>query len=200
MKYIRPINEEAVSKSQQRLFGMALSVKRGETKKSDVDDNELWDKIKGMADGMTEEELEKYASTSHDGLPEEVDEENATLSNTVGIGPDQSLPTMGYNRKRRLSKEELHKIFIGQSNQHNGIVSFKDFLNKVKDKINEEDSSSKRLRDVITSMGLSKSQIDRIMYVVGEHDFLKEDDVKFALRSLGIAEDTISTILDEIRS
>ncbi len=55
----------ARSKAQQRAAGAALSAKRGETKPS-----ELQGASREMYDTMSEEELEDYASTPHDGLPE----------------------------------------------------------------------------------------------------------------------------------
>ncbi|MEQ8741913.1 DUF3008 family protein [Parasphingorhabdus sp.] len=58
----------AQSKAQQRAAGAALSAKRGETKVGD-----LKGASKDMYDSMTEKELEDFASTDHDGLPEKVD-------------------------------------------------------------------------------------------------------------------------------
>ncbi len=60
----------AQSKAQQRAAGAALSAKRGETKVSD-----LQGASKDMYDSLSEGELEEYASTNHDGLPEKVDED-----------------------------------------------------------------------------------------------------------------------------
>jgi hypothetical protein len=57
----------ATSKTQQRLFGWALACKRGESDNCPVN-------VKKLADSMSEEELEKYASTSHKGLPAKVEE------------------------------------------------------------------------------------------------------------------------------
>jgi hypothetical protein len=59
----------AQSKAQQRAAGAALSAKRGDTKVGD-----LQGASKDMYDSMTEEELEDYASTELDGLPEHVDD------------------------------------------------------------------------------------------------------------------------------
>ncbi|MFC7291535.1 DUF3008 family protein [Hirschia litorea] len=59
----------AQSKAQQRAAGAALSAKRGETKVSDLEGAS-----KDMYDSMSEDELEDIASTSHDDLPEKVDE------------------------------------------------------------------------------------------------------------------------------
>ncbi len=61
----------AQSKAQQRAAGAALSAKRGETKVGD-----LKGASKDMYDSMTEEELEDYASTDHDGLPEKVEDDD----------------------------------------------------------------------------------------------------------------------------
>ncbi|WP_209425643.1 DUF3008 family protein [Pararhodobacter sp. SW119] len=58
----------AKSKAQQRAAGAALSAKRGETPVS-----ELQGASKEMYETMSEDELEDFASTSHDGLPEKVE-------------------------------------------------------------------------------------------------------------------------------
>ena len=59
----------AKSKAQQRAAGAALSAKRGETKVSD-----LVGASKEMYDSMTEKELEDYAASEHDDLPEKKDD------------------------------------------------------------------------------------------------------------------------------
>ena len=61
----------AQSKAQQRAAGAALSAKRGDTKVGD-----LRGSSKDMYDSMTEEELEDYASTDLDDLPEHVDDDD----------------------------------------------------------------------------------------------------------------------------
>lgn len=61
----------AQSKAQQRAAGAALSAKRGETKVS-----ELQGASKQMYDSMSEDELEDYASTDLDDLPEHVDDDD----------------------------------------------------------------------------------------------------------------------------
>lgn len=59
---------KAISKSQQRAAGAALSAKRGETKVKD-----LQGASKEMYDSMSEAELEDMASTPRKGLPEEAE-------------------------------------------------------------------------------------------------------------------------------
>ena len=61
------IFEKAESKQQQKLFGLALSVKRGETSRSEVSAEVL-----KIIDGMSEKEIRKFAKTSHEGLPKKV--------------------------------------------------------------------------------------------------------------------------------
>jgi len=58
----------AKSKAQQKAAGAALSAKRGDTPKS-----ELQAASRQMVDSMTEKELEELASTRHKGKPEHVD-------------------------------------------------------------------------------------------------------------------------------
>ena len=65
------VNEEAKSKSQQRLFGMVHAYNKGELKKGDVN-SDLYTKIKKIANGMTDKDTKKLAKTNHDDLPEKV--------------------------------------------------------------------------------------------------------------------------------
>ena len=57
----------AKSKAQQKAAGAALSAKRGDTKKSD-----LKGASRGMADSMTEKQLEELAETKRSGKPHHV--------------------------------------------------------------------------------------------------------------------------------
>lgn len=60
----------AQSKSQQRLFGMALAVRRGEMKRSEV-----YKEVLDIVDGdMTDKEIEDFAKTSHKGLKEHLED------------------------------------------------------------------------------------------------------------------------------
>lgn len=61
----------AKSKSQQRLFGMALAVRKGEMKRSEVS-QEILDIVDG---DMTDKEIEDLASTKHKGLKEYIKEQ-----------------------------------------------------------------------------------------------------------------------------
>jgi hypothetical protein len=58
----------ATSQQQQKLFGLALSVKRGETPRSEVSDEVL-----NIVDTMSEKKIKDFAETSHKGLPTKVE-------------------------------------------------------------------------------------------------------------------------------
>lgn len=59
----------ARSEQQQKLFGLALSVKRGETPRSEVSDQVL-----KIVDTMSEKDIEDYAGTKHSGIPQKVEQ------------------------------------------------------------------------------------------------------------------------------
>lgn len=63
----KELQEKAVSKSQQRLMGMALAYKRGELDSAS-------DEVKKLASSMSEKDLEDFAKTKHDNLPKKVEE------------------------------------------------------------------------------------------------------------------------------
>jgi len=75
----------SISKSQQRLMGVAYAVKSGDMQLSDVD-SEYRDKVEDLVDGMTLKQLKKYASTKHEGLPDKVDD-NLQPGDVGGMGP-----------------------------------------------------------------------------------------------------------------
>lgn len=60
----------AKSKAQQKAAGAALSAKRGDTKVSD-----LQGASRDMYHSMSEDELEDFASTDLDGLPDHVEDD-----------------------------------------------------------------------------------------------------------------------------
>ena len=62
------VNEKAVSKQQQKIMGLALSVKRGDTPKSKVSK-----KVQDMSKEMSKKDLKDFASTKHKGLPKKAE-------------------------------------------------------------------------------------------------------------------------------
>jgi len=69
----------AKSQQQQKLMGLALSVKKGDTPASEVSQA-----VRDMVKSMSKKELEKYATTKHKGLPKKVEEAKATLCGRCG--------------------------------------------------------------------------------------------------------------------
>ena len=65
------LEEKSVSKQQQKIMGLALSVKKGDTPKSKVSK-----KVQKMAKEMSKKDLEDFARTKHKGLPTKVEEDN----------------------------------------------------------------------------------------------------------------------------
>ena len=88
------LDEKSVSQQQQKLMGLALSVKKGKTPKSKVSK-----KVKDVAKSMSEKDLEDFASTKHKGLPKKV-ESKENYMDMVG---------KGYNN---LTKEKVSKMTI----------------------------------------------------------------------------------------
>jgi hypothetical protein len=60
----------AQSQQQQKLFGLALSVKRGETPRSEASEEVL-----NIVDSMSEKQIKDFAETSHSGLPAKVEQQ-----------------------------------------------------------------------------------------------------------------------------
>jgi hypothetical protein len=83
---LKSLIEKSVSQDQQKLFGTALSVKRGDTPKSDVSKT-----ISKLAAALPEKELEKFAGTKHKDLPKKKVEEDLSVSDisepyTIQVG------------------------------------------------------------------------------------------------------------------
>jgi hypothetical protein len=66
------LTEKSESEQQQKLFGLALSVKRGTTPRSEVSSAVL-----KIVDTMTEKQIRDFAKTKHEGIPKKVTKEEA---------------------------------------------------------------------------------------------------------------------------
>ena len=105
------LDEKSVSQQQQKLMGLALSVKKGDTPKSKVSK-----KIKDVAKSMSKKDLEDFASTKHKGLPKKVENKESymkslnyalarNMSNQI-FGPNSKVgpsATFGENLEKELS-------------------------------------------------------------------------------------------------
>lgn len=88
----------ASSQQQQKIMGLALSYKRGNVPESEVSPT-----VKKIANGMSEKELEKYAGTSHKGLPKKVGETKIKVEDLKKMVQDAVEEVM----QERLSMKKL---------------------------------------------------------------------------------------------
>ena len=119
----------AQSQQQQKLFGFALSVKRGETPRSEASEDVL-----GIVDSMTEKEIEDFASTTHKGLPKKVDE---FIREEVRKHINENIPRMykvylGVQNKLRKLEDEQKKM-LGQFKDEKDPKKKRNILDKMKE-------------------------------------------------------------------
>lgn len=73
------LEEKASSEQQQKIFGLALSVKRGEKPRSEVSEDVL-----EIVDSMSEKKIRDFAKTKHQGIPKQV-AEGVTYDKIISI-------------------------------------------------------------------------------------------------------------------
>lgn len=100
------LTEKAVSKSQQRLMGMALAYKKGKLRNAPLE------AIK-IAKSMSLKDLEDFASTKHDKLKEEASKENKPLNKPFRL-PSGSKKKFGVYVKN--DKGNVVKVTFGDPN------------------------------------------------------------------------------------
>lgn len=131
------IDEKAVSKQQQKLMGLALSVKKGDTPKSKVST-----KVKDMAKKMSKSDLEDFARTKHKGLPNKVEtneEEKYDLTdafekhaaNYLTKVAQKSVPRIGEIGESQLEKEITRLVEKHLSPK----MTKKDFMNIIENNV-----------------------------------------------------------------
>jgi len=84
MEEAKKIQEKAKSASQQRLFGMAHAVQKGE-----LSPNKVGGAVKKIAKTVSPKDVKDFAKTKHENLPEKVDEAKdfTTIKKEVGQSP-----------------------------------------------------------------------------------------------------------------
>ena len=130
----------ATSKAQQRLMGMAYALKKGEMKRADASDE-----VKDLADGMTLKQLKDYAETSHEGLPDKVEESSLTGFFSAG-------PLVRYSTYPANISSSWRGIIKDRSDPY--IQTFLDFISQ-KDDDEEKDANE---GDVIGFPGVASPQ------------------------------------------
>ena len=119
----------STSKSQQRLMGMAYSLKKGE-----MDPKDASQEVKDLADSMTLKQLKDFASTKHEGLPDVV--EGITAANIGGMGatllPTATQPGSGDVLSGSGDAEEEFKK--NKKDREKILKTFEQFINEQNDK------------------------------------------------------------------
>jgi hypothetical protein len=119
------------SKSQQRIMALALQVKQGDMTKSDFDDINFYNKLKKIADNISEKDLTDYAETSHKGKPEKVKEEDYTINDVIKIMVNEELSILlkeNISIKNNLDSIEI--LFLKKINQQKKIKDITNLLKK----------------------------------------------------------------------
>jgi hypothetical protein len=98
-KFLRVINEKAVSQNQQQLAGMALAYLRG-------DMPDASDEVKKMAK-MGEKKLRDFAKTKHEGIPEKVQKEETECKSG---GKEKEKDPRELETERNLIKNKLRAM------------------------------------------------------------------------------------------
>jgi hypothetical protein len=94
------LQEKAESEQQQKLFGLALSVKRGDTPRSDASAEVL-----KIVDTMSEKKIRDFAKTPHSEVPKKVTE---AISNPEGVN-DRESPRVTQRQKDTVDKYVKNK-------------------------------------------------------------------------------------------
>ena len=112
----------ALSQQQQKIMGLALAYKRGKVPASKVSKS-----VKDLANSMSIKELEKYASTSHKGLPKKVGETKTTMTkeeiNKLVAGAVEEVMGERFSTKRLTSEQKQQYIeAISRYNAHRSVI------------------------------------------------------------------------------
>jgi len=121
----------AKSIKQQGLFGVALSVKKGDKKLSDIEP-EYREKIKSIVDRMTKKSINDFASTKHKKLPVEVKEK--ILKEEYKRETQKTIPPIITQLKPESNKASTKNKMSKMQN----LVDYRDFITKTK-KINNHE-------------------------------------------------------------
>lgn len=154
----------ALSKQQQKLFGLALAVKRGDVPKSEVSDE-----IKGIVDRMSEKDIEKYAKTKHKGLPNKVEMEMESLINKI----DEKWSDL--QEANAVSGGKVHKFITGKNLTFKG----KKYPNLYFEVLGINNISKIVTLRILSPKELFGKELDVPFKTIRRGPFLKTDTSKF---------------------
>ena len=113
------VKEKAVSKSQQRFFGMVDAYKKGEL-------NDASKAVKDAAEGMSMKQVKDFAKTKHKGLPNHVDESvlrkmirEALEQTWADVKPKDEMDNIRLQRYHGLV--EIVEYYLNQCEAGNGV-------------------------------------------------------------------------------
>jgi hypothetical protein len=157
----------AQSQQQQKLFGLALSVKRGETPRSEASKDVL-----NIVDTMSEKEIEDFAGTPHKDLPKKVEE---VIRETVRTNLSESIPKMyktflAVQKKLRTMEDEQKKM-LAQFKSEKDPKKKRSILDKMKD-------GTKRLQKVRANLDdIENEYINKMAYDTSYSESVNEMQV-----------------------
>lgn len=172
----------STSKAQQRLMGVAYSVKKGAMQITEVDPD-YQEKVKDLVNSMNLKQLKDFAETKHTYLPEVA--EGVTPANIGGMGPVQ-LPSHSADGSGDVpagqgdAKEEYKK----KRKKMKHLQNFESFINE---KLNESHFKtgdkvicikSGMTGEVIGSEGEGSSEIYMVKREDGEHVEYSPDELE----------------------
>lgn len=137
----------STSKSQQRLFGWALACKRGTSKSCPAS-------VKKLADSMPEDELEKFAKTSHKDLPERVKESLEEILSVYSQIVEAEIGESLENYDYEMSNEDVNEAKSLEIEQPKG----KSFANAKKEEPTKKLSDAKS--EKVTSKELPNAKVE----------------------------------------
>ena len=127
----------ATSQQQQKLFGLALAVKRGEVSPSEVSDE-----VRNIVDRMSEKDIEDFAGTKHDGLPKKVEAQIREMVREI-------------MRERAIAEAELPKAMI----PNNIKAKLNMAIDKIKDTNLTYNQKLQVIGKIIDSLGIDKKEL-----------------------------------------
>lgn len=131
------LDEKALSKQQQKFFGMAHAIQQGEKVKGASPE------LKKVAKSMSKQDVKDFASTKHKGLPKKVSEGFRTVEVTKGQIHEYYLKKYLSFESEKFPQRMISSItHLNEENEHEDI---KHFIDKISDldlrgKINVGDS------------------------------------------------------------
>ena len=114
-KFLKILQEKAESEQQQKLFGLALSVKRGQTPRSEVSAEVL-----KIVDTMSEKKIRDFAKTKHEGIPNKVQKEAKECEPELKKMEDEIDDPRQMKTKINLAKNKLRAMGLKMSYEPEG--------------------------------------------------------------------------------